>query len=233
MNRNLVFTLLTGVLAIVAGVSWYLYYYQLEKHKNELEWSRQLEENVTKKTAELNTREAAIAQAEHKAKEAARKAEEAERMAEEHIRQLEEEKQRRIAELNEKLAQAAADREKAEASLTELERKMKALEEAYRLATEKISALRMMRERQGLSGEEESQLDAALAALAEQKAEIERLRRERQKLAADYSKAKKNQIEMEEVIVDSGGEITIEGYVILSPNIKRRHNFYLKDRYGK
>lgn len=150
--------------------------------------------------------------ASREAERRAKAAEESRRMLTEAMDQEQERKSEALEMLNERLAQEAEAREKAEASLRELNEKIERLD-------------RMI-------AENEAQIPGGSEAMNLQKIreEVDSLNEEVGAVEAMAERARQRQIETEEAILEGGGDITIQGYRILSPNYKRNEAVLWKER---
>lgn len=150
--------------------------------------------------------------------ERTKQAEEAARMLREQAERTEAQQQALIAQLNARLEAEAALREQTEEASATLQARMTDLEKSLREAEAKQAEFAQRLKEAGtktapvVAGAEE--------ALAAQRAELARLEAERLRLEKAREEAIARQIELEETIMEAGGEINVRNYRVWSPNYR-------------
>ena len=105
--------------------------------------------------------------------------------------------------------------------MKEAEERQRALMEAQKLAAEDLAKDQQVVAVDTDTAARRQELEALEATLAERRAEESRLSAELAELEARRKDQLSRQIALEEAILDQGGEITLSGYRVYSPNYRR------------
>jgi colicin import membrane protein len=223
MNKSLILLILVVALG---GGSVGLYLHQQNIHEQQNATFEQEKEALEREQQRLSDL------AEQKEQDLLR-AEEATRLAEAKAAAEAKKREALVNQLNERLKAEAAQREAAEEALDQLEIEKEKLALAQKDLEERFSKLESSQtvavSTESLGAEKSKKAEMA-EALEAQKARMDQLESENERLRQEYEAALEKQLKTAEEIVKAGGRPVIPNPTIRSLNDRRKHAVYLKER---